>query len=78
MLETVERVSGAGARAVMFDLFAEFAHLRGKPADRFVRGDMIGHVAQRRNGVLELAERRRVFLGDDQVDLVRKLPATAS
>ena len=72
MLETVERIAGAGANAVMLDALGQLLNLRGKPADGFVGGDMAGHVAQRGDGVLELAERRRVFLRDDQIDLVRE------
>ena len=70
MLKTVERVPGRPAVGHVLDLFAEHLHLGGEAAHRLVRGDMRGHVAQRGDGVLELVQRRRVFLRDDEIDLV--------
>ena len=33
---------------------------------------MVGHLAQRGDGAFELRQRRRVLLGDDEIDLVRE------
>ena len=71
LLEMVERVAAA-ALAEILDLLAERLHLRRELADRVVRGDVGRHVAQRGDRVLELLQRSRILLRDDQVDLVRE------
>ncbi len=75
LLEMVERpAAGPGARlGHVLDLLAQRLHLGGQPLNRLVGGDMVGHLAQRDDGPLELRNRRRVVLGDDEVDLVREV-----
>ena len=67
-----QRVAAAGGERDVFDVLRQPLHLGGELVDHLVGGDMRADVAQRGDGVFELLHRRRVLLGDDQVDLVRE------
>ena len=72
MIERPAAALSARLRHV-FDLLAQRLHLGGQSLNRLVGGDMVGHLAQRDDGPLELGNRRWVVLGDDEIDLVREV-----
>ena len=68
-LKPVERIAAAADRK-MVDFVGKRLHLGIEPAHRFVGSNMRCHFAQCADGVLELLHRRRVFLGNNEIDLV--------
>ncbi len=72
MLEAGERVGIGAGLGDMVDLVGERLHLRGQGAHGVAGGHAVGHVAQGGDGAFELRHRRRIPLGDDQIDLLRK------
>ena len=70
-LELVDRIAASTYREVV-DLVGQRLHLGRQVAYGLIGSNMRGHLAQRANRSLELLHRRRVFLGDDEIDLVGK------
>ena len=70
--EIIELDIGAWPNCEAIDLFGERLHLRRQPAHRIVGCDVCRHFAQRIERALKLLHRRRVPLGDDQIDLLRE------